>query len=160
MDVALDESDPRVAMLRRQAGAVLASRHDVQTTDLDGTPLPPHKVVCHAGPRTAADFAAEDALVASGARDEAAAHFDRRHEGAREKLIFQAETGLWQDAMDECNARAGVGRRRECALVARVYQERRRYEDSRFNAALRPTLTPGLPPAFERVVLSADDAEQ
>lgn len=67
----------------------------------------------------------------------------------REKLIFDEETGIWKRILSNCYNVAGVNRSLACRQLEEMVKERQEYKDSRYNRAMRPTLTSPLPPYYE-----------
>lgn len=127
------------------AQVVLPSRLEIVRTRPDGTPLKPYEIVHFSGPKTPADTEKERQET-----DAITYFYDRRNERAREILVFRGETAIWTELVRDCNERAGVDASRECAMLSRILAERVRYQNSKYNAMLRPTLTPGLPEHYER----------
>lgn len=78
--------------------------------------------------------------------------FDLKFNRARELMIYMEETKIWQDLLDECAERSGTEAGRTCSRLREIMDERIAYNNSNFNAALRPALTPGIPSVYENVV--------
>lgn len=79
-------------------------------------------------------------------------YFDKKFERSREILIFIEETKIWQDLLQDCVDRAGVGASKACKALYDMVEERNKYYNSNFNAAMRPQITPGIPPYYERII--------
>lgn len=117
--------------------------------DENGKPLERYQTVFNQGYKTNEQFAAEDA---DPNYDPCVRHFDRKFGKAREILVFESETAIWNELLQDCTQRAGVDAATECKVLAEICRERNRYQTSDFNAMLRPKQTPGLPSPYERRV--------
>ena len=85
--------------------------------------------------------------------------YDHRVRRAEELLIFMEETKIWDELLQDCNDRAGVDSGSACRRLFDIVTERNIYYNSRFNPLKRPTLTPGIPPQYERRRTAAQNAE-
>lgn len=76
-------------------------------------------------------------------------HFDIKAIKAKEIMVFMEETKIWQSLLADCMERSGVNAPSECNRLHEIVQERVNYYNSRFNPALRPEQSAGIPPEFE-----------
>lgn len=79
-------------------------------------------------------------------------YFDEKFKRSRELLIFMEETKVWQELLQDCIDRAGVNAGFACRQLHEIVEERNKYYGSNFNAALRPTRTPGIPLHYEKYI--------
>lgn len=84
-------------------------------------------------------------------------HFDLKFTRSREILIFMEESKIWQEQLQNCIDQAGVNASSACLKLHEIVNERIVYYNAQFNAATRPTLSPGIPSLFEKFV--APDTE-
>lgn len=97
------------------------------------------------GPKTVAQLREDVAST-----DAHTLYFDLKFNRARELLIFMEETKIWQELLQDCVDRAGVNAGKACSRLTDLVAERIVYHNSNFNAALRPSLSPGIPVSFEK----------
>jgi hypothetical protein len=76
--------------------------------------------------------------------------FDDRNNKTRERLVFMEETKIWQELLNKCSLRAGPDALSECRQLFDLVQERIKYYNSKYRHEMRPSLSPGLPPQFEK----------
>lgn len=121
--------------------------------DRDGSTgsLKPYQVPHFSGPKTREELLGE----LKGSADPHVFFFDKKFERGRELLIFMEETKIWQDLLIDCAERAGVDAGMACIQLRTIVDERIRYHNSNFNAAVRPEHTPGIPEPYEVRVSSS-----
>lgn len=76
-------------------------------------------------------------------------HYDIKNLKAKEILVFMEENKIWQDLLADCIETSGVNASLTCRKLQEIVNERTVYYNSRFNRALRPKHTPGVPILFE-----------
>lgn len=117
------------------------------TTDRgEETPPKAYQVPHFSGPKTCTELELEAKSTSPHVL-----FFDEKFKYAREKLIFMAETKVWQELLEQCADRSGVNAASACKQLFDIVHERTTYYNSNYNPNLRPTLTPGLPPIFEAI---------
>lgn len=76
--------------------------------------------------------------------------YDDRSARARDLLVFMEETKIWQELLKKCTYRAGPNATHECRDLFNLVQERVQYFNSKYRQQLRPTLSPGIDPKYEK----------
>lgn len=76
--------------------------------------------------------------------------FDERFDKSREYLVFMEETKLYQQMLDNCTMKAGPDAPKHCRPLVNLIQERLKYYNSKYRREFRPTMSPGLPEAYEK----------
>lgn len=76
--------------------------------------------------------------------------FDERFDKSREYLVFMEETKLYQEMLDKCTMKAGPDAPKQCRPLVNLIQERLKYYNSKYRREFRPTMSPGLPEAYEK----------
>lgn len=115
--------------------------------DSEELPLKPYQVPRFTGSSTPRELEAEAKTTPPHVL-----FFDKKFERAREHQIFMEETKIWQALLEDCSDRSGVNAAADCKLLFEIVNERMKYYNSNYNPNVRPTLTPGIPAIYEKIV--------